>query len=58
MWCGDKDEAGERLMSNINIPYIDARPSEGKDIGELLNIKGIEGVKKEYEKYRINEDAD
>lgn len=57
VWVGDNDEAGERLMSNINIPYIDARPSEGKDIGELFNIKGIEGVKKEYEKYRLDKDA-
>lgn len=57
VWVGDRDDAGDKLQTNITIPYIDARPSIGKDIGELYATKGIEGVKKEYEKYRLNKDA-
>lgn len=50
--AGDKDEAGERLISNISGPYIDARTPIGKDIGDLYEQEGLEGVKKYYEQYQ------
>lgn len=53
IWAGDKDDAGERIKSNIDIPYIDARPSSGKDIGELFASRGIEAVKEEYARYKL-----
>lgn len=49
--AGDNDEAGDKLISNITGPYIDARTPIGKDIGELYEQEGIEGVKKYYGNY-------
>lgn len=50
-WCGDRDEAGERLMAEINIPYIDCR-CKYKDLGEMLEAEGIEKIKETYENYK------
>lgn len=50
-WCGDRDDAGERLMSNIKIPYIDCR-CDYKDIGEMLVAEGIEKIKERYGAYK------
>ena len=49
-WCGDRDEAGERLMGNIKIPYVDCR-CDYKDIGEMLEAEGINKIKERYESY-------
>lgn len=49
--AGDKDEAGDKLISNLSGPYIDARTPVGKDIGDLFQEQGLEGVKKYYETY-------
>lgn len=49
-WCGDRDEAGERLMSNLKIPYVDCR-CDYKDIGDMLEAEGIEKIKERYESY-------
>lgn len=50
-WCGDRDEAGERLMENIKIPYVDCR-SKYKDIGDMLEAEGINKIKERYESYQ------
>lgn len=52
--CGDRDEAGDRLISNIKGPYIDARTPVGKDVGDLFEQRGMEGVRREYAKYIVN----
>lgn len=57
VWAGDNDDAGKRLQANIDIPYIIANPSVGKDVGELYTTKGIEGVKEEYGKYKPRENT-
>lgn len=54
-WCGDRDEAGERLMSNIKIPYLDCRCNY-KDIGEMLEAEGINKIKERYESYQERPD--
>ena len=50
--AGDRDEAGEKLISNIRGPYIDARTPVGKDVGDLYEQQGLEGVKKYYGTYQ------
>ena len=52
--ASDKDEAGDRLLTNIKGPYIDARTPIGKDIGDLYEQCGLEKVKELYGKYRTN----
>lgn len=54
-WCGDRDEAGEKLMSNIKIPYLDCRCNY-KDIGEMLEAEGINKIKERYESYQERPD--
>ena len=49
---GDRDEAGDKLIQNIDGFYIDARTPVGKDIGDFYEQKGLEEVKKYYEVYR------
>lgn len=45
-WCGDRDSAGTRLMSNLSHAYIDLRPPEPyKDYGDLYEAKGIKAVR-------------
>lgn len=50
--AGDRDEAGDRLISNLTGPFIDARTPVGKDIGDLYEQQGLEGVKKYYGQYK------
>lgn len=49
-WCGDNDDAGNRLLSNLDIPYVDCR-CKYKDIGEMLENEGIERIKEKYASY-------
>lgn len=49
-WCGDRDEAGEKLMHTIKTLYIDCR-CKYKDIGEMLEAEGINKIKEKYENY-------
>lgn len=56
-WCGDRDGAGEKLLSNLTIPYVDCRSSY-KDIGDMLEAEGIERIKKRYESYIERPDFD
>ena len=53
--CGDRDEAGEKLMSDIKIPYLDCRCNY-KDIGEMLEAEGINKIKERYESYQERPD--
>lgn len=50
--AGDRDEAGDKLIANLTGPYIDARTPVGKDVGDLYEKEGLEGVKKYYEQYK------
>lgn len=52
VYAGDNDEAGDKLASHIKGAYIDARTPIGKDIGELFEQQGIEGVRKYYEQFK------
>lgn len=47
----DNDDAGSKLLEGLDVPFIDARTPVGKDIGDLYQQQGIEGVKKYYEIY-------
>lgn len=51
--CGDRDDAGDKLISNITGPFIDARTPVGKDVGDFYEQKGLEEVKNYYAKYKI-----
>ena len=50
LWCGDRDEAGEKLMSTLSTLYIDVR-CPYKDIGEMLEQEGINKIKEKYAAY-------
>lgn len=50
--AGDRDEAGDKLIANLTGPYIDARTPIGKDVGDLYEKKGLEGVIKHYGQYK------
>ena len=50
--AGDRDEAGDRLISNLTGPFIDARTPVGKDVGDLYEQQGLEGVRKYYGQYK------
>lgn len=52
----DRDEAGEKLLANLNIPFLDMRTPVGKDVGDFYAEKGLEAVKKYYEKFRIRKE--
>lgn len=49
-WCGDRDEAGEKLRKNLHALHIDVR-CDYKDIGEMLVREGINKIREKYEKY-------
>ena len=50
-WCGDRDEAGEKLMSTLHTLYVDVR-CKYKDIGEMLEAESINSIKELYASYR------
>lgn len=45
---GDRDEAGDKLLSNLKCGALDYRTPVGKDVGEFLEQKGLESVKEYY----------
>lgn len=53
---GDRDEAGDKLISNITGPFIDARTPVGKDVGDFYAERGLEEVKKYYDVYRTTKE--
>ena len=44
----DRDEAGDKLLSNIRGPFLDMRTPVGKDIGEFYEQEGLTAVKEYY----------
>ena len=48
----DRDEAGDRLLSSIDVPFIDMRTPIGKDVGDFYAEKGLDEVKKYYQMLR------
>lgn len=54
----DKDEAGEMLLKALKtacMPFIDARTSVGKDVGDLYAKNGLKCVVEQYKKYAVQE---
>lgn len=52
VYAGDRDVAGDNLLSAIQGPFIDARSSVGKDVGDLYEQHGLEGVIEQYGTYK------
>lgn len=48
----DNDDAGSKLLEGLDVPFIDARTPVGKDIGDLYQQQGLEGVEKYYGVYK------
>lgn len=48
----DRDEAGEKLLANLDVPYIDMRTPVGKDVGDFYAEKSLAEVAKYYNKFR------
>lgn len=48
----DKDEAGQKLLDNLDVPFIDMRTPVGKDVGDFYSEKGLAEVAKYYNKFR------
>ena len=48
----DRDEAGQKLLDNLDVPYLDMRTPVGKDVGDFYAEKGLEEVAKYYDKFR------
>jgi len=48
----DRDEAGQKLLANLDVPYIDMRTPVGKDVGDFYAEKGLAEVAKYYNKFR------
>lgn len=45
---GDRDSAGDKLLSKLTSPAIDRRTPVGKDVGDFYQEKGLEAVRKYY----------
>lgn len=45
---GDNDDAGDALLKKLKCGALDYRTDVGKDVGELYEQKGLEGVKERY----------
>ena len=56
MAVSDRDEAGEKLLANLDAPYIDMRTPVGKDVGDFYAEKGIAEVAKYYSKFKIKKE--
>lgn len=52
----DRDEAGEKLLANLDVPYIDMRTPVGKDVGDFYAEKGLKAVNEYYEKFKVKND--
>lgn len=51
----DNDEAGDKLLADLPGYVLDYRVSklDGKDIGDLYEKKGIEGVRQQYQQFIV-----
>lgn len=52
----DNDEAGKTLLKALRTPYTALLSPEGKDIGDLLEKRGIDAVKSFYGHLQISEE--
>ena len=52
----DRDEAGEKLLANLDVPYIDMRTPIGKDVGDFYAEKGLEEVAKYYKEFKVKKE--
>ena len=52
----DRDEAGEKLLANLDVPYIDMRTPVGKDVGDFYAEKGLEEVAKYYKEFKVKKE--
>lgn len=53
----DRDDAGDKLLDNLDIPYLDMRTPVGKDVGDFYAEKGLDEVAKYYNKFRRKNDG-
>ena len=52
----DRDEAGQKLLDNLDVPFIDMRTPVGKDVGDFYAEKGLAEVAKYYSKFKIKKE--
>lgn len=52
----DRDDAGEKLLANLDVPYIDMRTPVGKDVGDFYAEKGLEEVAKYYKEFKVKKE--
>lgn len=51
----DRDEAGEKLLATLSIPYLDKRTPVGKDIGDFFEQEGLAAVREYYKQFAVKE---
>lgn len=49
----DRDDAGNKLLEELDVPYLDMRTPVGKDVGDFYAEKGIAEVNKYYKKFKV-----
>lgn len=52
----DKDEAGDKLLRELDVPYLDMRTPVGKDVGDFYAEKGLAEVAKYYKKFKVKKE--
>lgn len=52
----DKDEAGDKLLRELDVPYLDMRTPVGKDVGDFYAEKGLTEVAKYYKKFKVKKE--
>lgn len=52
----DKDEAGEKLLAELDTPFLDMRTPVGKDVGDFYAEKGLAEVAKYYKKFKVKKE--
>ena len=53
----DRDEAGQKLLDNLDVPFVDMRTPVGKDVGDFYAEKGLAEVAKYYSKFKVKKEA-
>lgn len=56
MAVSDRDEAGEKLLANLDVPYINMQTPVGKDVGDFYAEKGLAEVAKYYKKFKVKKE--
>ena len=52
----DKDEAGEKLLAELDTPFLDMRTPVGKDVGDFYAEKGLAEVARYYKKFKVKKE--